>query len=47
MYVLIYDRHGMTVEGPFPTREDAETYSREWYYMPELNKILKLLPPGA
>jgi len=37
---------GRAIEGPFPTREAAETYSREWSYDPSRNRVYPLSPPA-
>lgn len=49
MYVLLHfaDGHpGSMAEGPFPTREAAEAYNREWAYNPSRNKVLPLMEPA-
>ena len=49
MYVLLSYYTGIpgrAVEGPFPTREAAEAYNREWAYDPSRNKVLPLWPPA-
>lgn len=50
MFVLLHyadGKPGRMVEGPFPTREAAEAYSREWSYDPSRNAVLPLMSPAA
>lgn len=37
---------GRAIEGPFPTQEAAEAYSREWSYDPSRNRVYPLMAPA-
>lgn len=49
MFILLHFANGdpgSMAEGPFPTREAAEAYNREWSYDPLRNKVLPLMAPA-